>query len=156
MNYKRGKGKQICSGPYIYYFFTKKTSFSTAARTGDAPFKAINALRRGTNMTADGFLVPNNSDRYSRAGHTRQPSRQSDTVIRQTNLSTVTLPPNIMSTLHFDSEQQTFFVFKHVTEAEISYRVVALSLVATLKTMVAGPALVYSSIKKNFFSFSQN
>ena len=84
MNYKRGKGKQIFSGPYIYYFFTKKTSFSTAlpaaARTGDAPFKAINALRRGTNMSADGFLVPNNSDRYSRAGHTRQPSRQSDTV----------------------------------------------------------------------------
>jgi hypothetical protein len=35
----------------------KRDDFSWLPK-GDAPFKAINALRRGTNVTSDGFLIP--------------------------------------------------------------------------------------------------
>ncbi len=50
-----------CHIPPPPFSSASQSSQSAGHPPGDAPFKAINALRRGTNATADGFLIPSDT-----------------------------------------------------------------------------------------------
>ena len=80
----------------------------------------------------------------TRAGHTRQFSRQSDTVLRPNICLPVTLPPNMVSKLRSDSEQRTFF-------AHFSVPCSYCRVVACLDVKKLSQAQLYSWHKKTAY-----